>query len=289
MSERKQYEMDKDDPESIWTQMYAMLSTSGVAALCEDTVFVVPSKRPAPLQTIENYFLDRKRFRQLILISDPARFEEHVDWVSTLDILPREIIVVRGSRGMIPQSAQCYIQAARAGYRYYFRMDDDLHEKTFVGINKNCFPSAEFCLRAARMCADFLKLSLVGFQNTARRNWYGTEYKRTYGLIHGGAHLCMATEDPSEYIDLNLPAYEDVYRSAAHRVKDGAVGRVSWIGLDKRASLRDSSMNKTPEVIAKAKEIILGKFPNQVSCVGTRVLDGGQQEIPDWRMIGRVK
>ena len=117
---------------------------------------------------------------------------------------------------------------------------------------------------------------------------FGT-YKRTYGLIHGGASMGLAVPDPEQFLDPALPAYDDVYRSAAHRKRDGGVGRVTWIGLDKRESLRETSVPKSPELIAECKRIILGAFPNMVTCYGERVLDNGQQIIPNWRMIGRCR
>lgn len=242
----------------------------------KDTVIVIPSKRTPPLKTISSY----PTTRPIILISDPDIQGAHEKWVEENNFT--NISVVSGKKGMCKQSAMCYRVAARAGYDYYFRMDDDLTPKFFV--SDVGFPTLNEVIVYARTCAELLKVSLAGFANTSRLDWLGYGYETTYGLIHGGAHLARSTEDPSEFIDETLEAYEDVYRSAAHRIKDGAVGRVSFIGLDKTKSLRGSSMNKSPEVIERAKKIILSKFPQAVTCNGVRVLDGGNQIIPNWRL-----
>jgi len=243
-----------------------------------DTIIVIPSKREPPIQTLYSFPTDR----EIMLISDPSMLHKHREWVKGEGF--NNVMVCRGSVGMIPQSAECYVQAWQAGFKYYFRMDDDLHEKMFVHKDGHiCL--LEEAMQTARHCASVTGLSLCGFQNTSVRYYMGEGYKRSYGLIHGGAHLARACSDRWKYLDPSLPAYEDVYRSAAHREQDGAVGRVAFIGLDKRSTLRESSMSKTPEVIAKAKEIILSRFPDSVTCDGERVLDDGRQVIPNWRLV----
>lgn len=241
-----------------------------------DTVVVIPSKREPPIRTLISY----PTARRVILISDPRMIHRHQEWLTTAGL--DNVEVVEGKIGMIPQSAMCYRVAARAGFDYYFRMDDDLTPKFFV--SDVGFPTLNEVIAYSRTCAELLKVSLAGFANTSRLDWLGYGYETTYGLIHGGAHLARSTEDPSEFIDETLEAYEDVYRSAAHRIKDGAVGRVSFIGLDKTKSLRGSSMNKSAEIIERAKKIILSKFPQAVTCNGQRILDGGRQIIPNWRL-----
>jgi len=243
-----------------------------------DTIIVVPSKREPPIRTLLSFPTEHK----VILISDPKMIHRHREWVTQERM--ENVMVMPGEVGMIPQSSLCYSISHQAGFKYYFRMDDDLHEKMFI------HKSGRICLLEevmyeARQCAEVTGLSLCGFQNTSIRIWMGDGYKRSYGLIHGGAHLAQSCEDRWKYLDPELPAYEDVFRSAAHREQDGAVGRVAFIGLDKRSTLRASSMSKTPEVIAKAKEIILSRFPDSVTCDGERVLDDGMQVIPNWRLV----
>lgn len=247
-------------------------------SVLDDTVICIPSKRPPPVKSL----LAFPTVHPVLLIADPRVYTDHQAWARSFP----NIQVVRGKVGMAPQSAECYRHAYFHGYRYYFRMDDDLHARTFVHADKAQHPTLAEAMIQARACAFEMSVTLAGFINSSVRIWFKTGgYARSYGLIHGGAHLCIAAEDPGSFIDESLPAYEDVYRSAAHRERDGAVGRVRFIGLDKRASLRDSSMSKTPEAIAKAREIILARFPNTVKCVGTRTLDGGRQVIPNWRLV----
>lgn len=251
-----------------------------MSSLLDDTCLVIPSKREPPIKSLEAFRVPKGM--EVIVIADPAVFGQHQRYIDAIGGKKQGMKVVKGAIGMIPQSAQCYIQAAKAGYEYYFRIDDDLHPRTFV--TKNGIVSLEKAIIAARECAKKLGTSLNGFCNTSRKDWLGEGFSRSYGLIHGGAHLCIAVKDPKKYIDLKLPAYEDVYRSAAHRYEDGAVGRVMFIGLDKRESLRDSSMSKTPAVQERAKKIILSKFPGMVTCTGYRTVDGGRQTIPNWRL-----
>ncbi len=246
--------------------------------LLDDTVIVIPSKREPPIQTLVSFPTQHR----VLLISDPRMVSKHREWVTQERM--ENVWVVPGEIGMIPQSSLCYRRSYEAGFRFYFRMDDDLHSKTFVHKDGHiCL--LEEAMYEARKCADVTGMTLCGFQNTAVRYYMGEGYKKSYGLIHGGAHLALTCENRWRYLDPKLPAYEDVYRSAAHREQDGAVGRVAFIGLDKRASLRESSMNKSPEVIQKAKDIILSRFPDSVTCDGERVLDDGRQVIPNWRLV----
>jgi hypothetical protein len=242
-----------------------------------DTVFVIPSRRKPPLRTLEFHRTELPT----IIIADPRVYEDQKAWAAQFPNVSVEL----GKTGMIPQSAECYRVAFRHGYKFYFRTDDDLTENFFVGREKGQFFSVLEAAIAARECAEVLNVTLAGFCNTSIRIWLGSGFKRSYGLIHGGAHLCCAAEDPSWFIDERLRAYEDVYRSAAHRKHDGAVGRVNYIGLDKRKSLRDSSMSKTPDIQEEAKAIILGRFSDTVTCKGTRTMDDGMQTIPNWRLV----
>lgn len=251
----------------------------------EDTVIVVPSKRKAPLKTLEAH----DSLLPIIVLSDPDVFAQHQEFYHQRMNTGR-FFVVEGVKGSIPQALEVYKVAARKGFQYVFRMDDDIQKKYFVHRDGS-FPSLDSCVSLARQCLDVTKTTFAGFANTARRDWLGEEgvFKRTYGLIHGGSAITIATEDAEQFLDPELMRYDDVYRSAAHRKRDGAVGRVTWIGIDKRESLRDSATDDSPEIQENARRIILGTFPDMVSCDGHRILDGGLQVIPNWRMKGRVK
>lgn len=251
--------------------------------ILDDVVIVIPSKRPPPVKSLISY----ETSRRVIIIADPRVLDAHRAWAQEQRQLGKNYDVVEGKIGMIPQSAECYRVGHAAGAKYFFRLDDDITPKFFVQDDRS-FPTLEEVMVEARQCAEELGTGLTGFMNTSRVDWFGPSYKRTIGLVHGGAHLCITAADPSFFIDEKLPAYEDVYRSAAHRLHDGAVGRVEFIGLDKTKSLRDSSMSKTPEVQQESINIILGRFHGMVTCKGFRTLDQGRQIIPNWRMVGRV-
>jgi hypothetical protein len=247
----------------------------------EDTLIVIPTRRPPPIKTLESY----PTTERVIVLADPRVHTEHVNYYYG----NKTVQVVLGKVGSIPQALEVYRVAHQFGFPYFFRLDDDLQPKFFVDIF-GCYPDLEEVMTAARTCITETRTSLAGFANTSRRDWLGEylDYKRGAGLIHGGAQIGMSTDEPEQFLDPELPAYDDVYRSAAHRVRDGAVGVVAWIGLDKRESLRDTTVPKSPELIQKCKDIILGKFPGIVTCTGERVLDGGRQVIPNWRLVGRA-
>jgi hypothetical protein len=247
-----------------------------------DTVIVIPTKRPPPIKTLMSYPTNRS----VLIVSDPDVFDQHATfWAGD-----KTVMVVLGVKGSIPQALEVYRQAAKYGYQYFFRLDDDIQPKYFVSVD-NTFPTLDEAIDLARECITVTRTSLAGFANTSRRDWLGQPgvYKRGAGLIHGGSQIGLATEQPEQFLDPALPAYDDVYRSASHRKRDGAVGVVSWIGLDKRESLRDTTVHKSEEVVNESIRIILGAFPEMVTCRGTRTLDGGKQVIPNWRMRGRAK
>lgn len=243
-----------------------------------DTLIVIPSKRKPPLRTIDSYHSDRP----LLILADPDVVSEHSLYYADRP----NVEVIEGVHGLIPQVLRIYSETYQRGYGYFFRLDDDLYPGFFVDIDRRT-PDLEEVMVAARMCIDECRVSLAGFANTSRIDWLDIGMRRSSGLVHGGAQICMSSLTPEEFLDPRLPRYEDVYRSASHRKRDGAVGKVLWIGLNKAKSLRNSVASKTPEEIELAKEIILGKFPDMVSCIGTRTLDGGRQVIPNWKMIGR--
>jgi hypothetical protein len=243
-----------------------------------NVVIVIPTARKPPLRTLVE--MDMKDY-EVLLLADPRVIAEHSKWLD--EWRHPNVTLIEGKEGLSPQNMLCYSEAARMGYDYYFRLDDDMYPHFFVHKD-DYFPDMDDLIEECVLCAKKLNVSLVGFTNTSRRNWMGDGYKKTWGLINGAGHLAITTSDPSQFMDERLPFYGDVYRSAAHRVRDGAVGRVQFIGLDKREAMRDTITHKTQEGIELSKEIILGKFPDLVSCDGTRVLDGGNQEIPNWRM-----
>lgn len=252
-------------------------------ASSQDVVICIPTKRPPPVATLTHPEFNVGP-HEVLIIADPAVYDAHHDcyrgdgpWT-----------VVRGVEGMAPQVAECYRQAYVRGYHWYFRLDDDLGPKTFVDLRKRkTYVSLIDAIDAAYECARVTETNLAGFENGTMT--YGREikreFRRTYGLIHGGAHLCCATREPSRYLDPSLRHFEDVYRSLAHREECGAVGRVKWIGLDKSSSGgATSTIKKDPKSNAKEIALILKRFPGMVTCDGTRAIHNGQEQIANWRM-----
>jgi hypothetical protein len=267
--------------------------------MIDDVVICVRTKRPPPVQTFLNYPVPRGM--KVILVVHPdntllaahhaAAKDEHV--TGLMGIAPGNLRVVLGERGLGAQAAVCYEEAAKAGFPYFFRLDDDLQPMTFIRKDGN-FPGLTEVITEARKCIDETNTSLVGFSNTSNCYWMGEGYKRTYGLVHGGANLSVSSLDPvPRFMDRRLVRAEDVYRTCAHRVDDlerggdGMVGRVAFIGFDKRGSTvtaGQTSVSATPEEVQWSHEIVLKNFPNMVSCTGTRWINGGKDEIANWRM-----
>lgn len=235
-----------------------------------DVVILIPTKRPPPLKTLTSYAIPQGV--RAIVVADPEVIDFHQG---------QGYEVIEGKRGLAQQVAYLYQVAALKGFRYFFRLDDDLPPRFFIDCN-GAFPNLTEVLDAARECADVTATTLVGFCNSSRTDWLGTpgHFSRSYGLIHGGASLVRSAFDPGKYLDTRLRRFEDVYRSLSHREQDGAVGRVAWIGLRKSAPTKDSVKDQSPEVITEAIQIITERFPGMIKFDGTKLIDGGTREIP---------
>jgi hypothetical protein len=246
-----------------------------------DVIITIPTKRYPPVKTLTYYPVPSGY--TCLIIADPNVFNEHQKYYAD-DI---SVKVVLGDIGMAAQCAQCYIHTHIAGYLWYFRLDDDLDKKTFIHKDGRFLELAEviFC---ARECVDKCGVSLAGFSNTSNRSWLGDDYGRTYGLIHGGGHICKSAADPSKYIDVSLVRGSDVYMTCAHREEDGAVGRVKFIGFNKRGSTitaGTSSIKVSQAEVDASRDKILARFPNMVTCTGTRpVTPSSDVMIANWRM-----
>jgi hypothetical protein len=246
-----------------------------------EVVITIPTKRKPPVKTLENYSIPPGYI--CIIIADPDVFEEHLIHYGT----DSNISVVTGAKGMAAQCAQCYIHAHLAGYPWYFRLDDDLDKKTFIHKDGH-FPELAEVISYALECVKLCKVSLAGFANTSNRSWLGDDYGRTYGLIHGGGHICKSAADPTKYIDVSLVRGSDVYMTCAHREEDGAVGRVKFIGFNKRGSTitaGTSSIKVSQEEVDASRDKIIARFPDMVTCTGTRpVTPSSDIMIANWRM-----
>jgi hypothetical protein len=254
-----------------------------ITNILNDTCVVVISKRPAPVMTLQSHSTNLP----VLLLADPEVYSGHKSWVMANNL--SNVKVICGKVGMVAQIIEAYKQSAKHGYKFYFRMDDDIRPNCFV-LKQGCIKLDNVIL-ATRICASDLGVSLVGLQNSCNRLWLKDGFGLTFGHVTGGSHLCCSAKDPSEYIDSRIQYSEDVYRTLAHRVKHGAVGRVRYIGFDKRESCRYSVCPETVANVVNDKKIILERFSGLVSCVGKRLVagpNGVSSEVTNWRMLGRV-
>lgn len=245
-----------------------------------DTIICIPTKRPPPVVTLGSYATSPF---SVLVVADPDVYDQHYEFYRDLP----GVTVVRGVKGLGAQCAECYRQAAKAGYPYWFKLDDDLPPRTFVHMD-GTFPDLNYVINQARDCLFQLGVTLVGLHNGANRSWMKEGFASTYGLVHGGANLSISALDPSPYMNEELVRGEDVWRTCAHREgSNGVVGRLSFIGFDKSKSTAvagHSSTTTNQDAINKSRDTILARFPNTVTCNGTRFIDNGRFEIPNWRM-----
>jgi hypothetical protein len=258
--------------------------------LNERVCICIPTKREPPVLSLESY--DTSDF-QVFIIADPRVYSKHsVHYLQAWDRNGFAPTVLPGKIGMGAQSAMCYITAFAQDFPYFFRMDDDLMPKTFVSREGDV--TLRQAIADAMACLDETGTTHAGFSNTSRLDWLGHGFKRTYGLIHGGANIAVSTKNPEpHYIDSRLVRGEDVYRTCGHKTADfiaggdGSVGRVAYIGFNKKSSTRvseiGSSISATPEELAKSRDLILEKFGHIVSCDGTRWINNDTVEIPNWK------
>ena len=246
-----------------------------------NTVIVIPSKRKPPIITLSSYEIPEDL--DVIIVTDPDVEHLHREFYE----MDHRIRVFPGARGLGANKALCYNVAFECKFSYFFRMDDDLEPKTFISKDGRYPDLQEIIIRAANCLTD-TNTTLVGFHNGANRSWMSEGYGRTYGLVHGGATFSISAPDGTKYIDPRLVRAEDVYRTCAHREeRDGFVGRVKDIGFDKSKSTSiagQSSVSTTPEQVMESMNIVLSRFPNMVTCDGTREIFGGKFEIANWRM-----
>lgn len=247
-----------------------------------DVVICIPSWRPPPIKSLESFETGPY---PVLIVADPRRYQDHVNYyyqITRSDMFK----VVMGGEGNGPQCASCYRRAAEAGFPFFFKMDDDLLPNTFVTRGGNA--TLIEAIQAARECLGATNTRHAGFSNSSRRDWLGEGFGRTYGLIHGGGNIGISAHDPSRFIDERLVRGEDVYRTCAHREADGAVGRVRFIGFDKKGSA-DTSEDSSSKTISQedfnqSRDLILQRFPGMVTCNGTRWIHNGTHEIANWKM-----
>lgn len=232
-----------------------------------DVVLVIPTKRLPPVRTIEN--LGAPKGVKTVIICDPSVFEVHRKYYRRHPLpVGSQLYIKLGVEGLVPQVMECYRQARKFDAKYFFRLDDDLGPKTFI-LKDRSHPSLKQVMRWARECMDECEVSLVGFQNTSRLDWLGEGYGRSYALVTGAIQLCRAYK-PELMIDPAQERYEDVYRSLSHRRRDGAIGRVRFVGVDKKSAHGDSTISITEKQRKRAIARIVAEFPDFVTYKGDK-------------------
>lgn len=239
---------------------------------------IILSKRRPPILTLQSY----STYRQIHVIADPDVYKLHQDYYTGFS----EIEVVKGHHGIGPQTAFAYEYAYRLGLDWWVRLDDDLPKKTFVD-KFGFIEELDYVIDELVACVEETKTSFAGVANSTNKSWLKDGYSRTYGMIHGGCNIARPAENGAFFTPLTLPRNGDVWRSCAHRLLDGAVGRVQHIGFDKGPSTLNLSTIPTDQAsIELAKEMILAEFggPDRkmVTCNGYREIGGKQ--FPNWRM-----
>lgn len=237
------------------------------------TGIIVVSKRPGPILTLSSYTSETYPIN---ILCDPDTFEEQHARYGQHDVF-------RGGRGIGEQTIAAYQLADDLGYDYWVRLDDDLPPKTFVDKYGN--PDLDYVVEELEACIEDTRTGFAGLMNSTNRSWLKDGYSRTWGMIHGGCNIAKPSRDGHKYTPKDLPRNGDVWRSAAHRMEDGAVGRVQHIGFDKGPStLNPSTLPDDDESTLKARDMILAGFRNTgiVEFKGWREIGG--KKFPDWRM-----
>ena len=239
-------------------------------------VVIIVSKRPGPILTLGSY---GECGYETVVLADPDVYAEH-----TARYLGRNR-VFQGGYGIGRQTVLAYQLAADLDAQYWVRLDDDLPPKSFVDKH-GVINDIDYVIEEMRYCAEDTKTGLAGLANSVNKSWLKEGYSRSWGMIHGGCNIAKPSREGWKYTHPDLPRNGDVWRSAAHRMEDGAVGRVQHIAIDKSLStLNKSTLPDDDASTLKAKDMILEEFGKHgvVAFNGWREIGG--KKFPDWRMV----
>lgn len=245
-----------------------------------DLGIIILAKRRPPVLTLESYDTDLP----IYIIADPDVFGLHEEYYRNRR--RHNVTVVRGKHGIGPQTIRAYEAAEGLGWDWWVRLDDDLPKQTFVD-KFGIVDDLDYVIDELLNCVEDTHTSFAGVANSTNKSWLKEGYSRTYGMIHGGCNIARPAKDGSFFTPHDLPRNGDVWRSCAHRILDGAVGRVQHIGFDKAPStLNLSTIPDDQDSIDRARDMILAEFggPDRkmVTCNGYR--DIGGKQFPNWRM-----
>jgi hypothetical protein len=245
---------------------------------------IILAKRRPPVLTINSFDIGPPVY----VITDPDVYQLHVN---AYEGNIHDIHIVNGARGIGQQTAFAYEFAYKMGWDWWVRLDDDLPKNTFVD-KFGIVDDMDYLIDELVTCVEETGTSFAGVANSTNKSWLKEGYSRTYGMIHGGFNIARPAPNGSFFTPLALPRNGDVWRSCAHRVIDGAVGRVQHIGFDKGPStLNLTTIPDDQASIDLARTMILDEFggPDRkmVTCDGYREIGGKQ--FPNWRMArGKV-
>jgi hypothetical protein len=242
-----------------------------------DVCIVIPSKRPPPLDTLTSFHAQFPDDVPVYVIVDPSLYAEHKRWYKQNAKHFPEVQIIKGKSGLVPQIRFCYDFARKEGYRYAFRLDDDCRPNFFVRRDRSN-PPLKHVIGWARKCMRVCDVSLVGFANTSRVDWLGKGYGRSYALVHGGAQM-FETIKSDKILPERIVCYEDIYRSCAHRARDGAVGRVGFVGMNKIDGMKDTVNRAGKAKWKKGMAQLLKDFPG----FGTFHGEADEKGIPRFR------
>lgn len=203
-----------------------------------DITWMIPSARPSPLKTLQS--LSSKR--PCLLVSDPRYFEDHKQWVKKNKIKAE---VMKGKQGLVGQIAFLYMEASKRG-TWCFRTDDDLESSHYLTKqNRGDIPLDEV-IDLCEEAAVNLSAGLIGLGGSNRffLNSDSKSYGKAKGVLLGQSQLFRPSKDPfAEGLldpDPRVRVAEDIYRTIAHDVIDGVVGKLKGIGMNWNKAIQNS-------------------------------------------------
>lgn len=197
-------------------------------SMWDDVTVIIRSAREHIL-TLDSHPLPKKA--NVVIVASREQYEHHKEVYTK-----KRVTVVRNPGKTLASSALCcYTAAKRAGRPYFFRMDDELPETFFVGMKEKVV-DVEYVMHWFYRAIRALNLSMVGPASTSNRFWLQPKFIRSWAGISGAAVMYRTVEHPHKMIDASIRHFDDIYESCSHRWLRGAVGRVQFIGGDKKAT-----------------------------------------------------
>lgn len=230
----------------------------------EAVLITLRTHRPPPIRTLETF--GAPRGFTTVIIAAPKVYEAHRKHYKKWN----DVLIVKGRVGLTQQAMACYAEGRKRGFPYVFRLDDDLGPQTFVHQDGSNVHDMRKLIGWAYECALRTKCSLVGFQNTIRRDWMHDGYGRAYSLV--GSPACLSESlDPRDVNNPKLTYLDDVWQTLAHWKRDGAVGRVRFVGINWQYLMKhQTSITANRKSRDESLRLILRAFPEYIKSPGRR-------------------